>query len=131
DEQFNPDDEVRIMDEVDGDPAIKAATLQGKKFSDLSESEQASLQAKNYQQQETVKQGLNSNNITMEYKESFATVFNSFSGTITYKDFEQIESLPGVANVTISTEYDRPEAEPDMHYSKEIVEAQKTWDDYG
>ncbi|MCG5102644.1 cell wall-binding repeat-containing protein [Oceanobacillus alkalisoli] len=129
-EQFNPDDEVRVIVEVEGDPAIKAATAKGKKFSDLSEAEKLDLQAKNLATQDKVKQALNSEKLDIAYKQSFATAFNGFSGVVTFKDIEKIEKIAGVKSVTISTEYERPEVEPDMKYSKEIVEAQKTWDEY-
>ncbi|GGN61221.1 cell wall-binding repeat-containing protein [Oceanobacillus indicireducens] len=130
-EQFSPDDEVRVIVEVDGDPAILAATAKGKKFSDLSESEKVDLQSKNIAKQDKVKQTLNKEKVGVDYKQSFATVFNGFSGIVTFKDIEKIEKVSGVKKVTISTEYKRPEAEPEMKYSKEIVEAQKTWDEYG
>lgn len=130
-EQFGPDDEVRVIVEVDGDPAIKAATAKGVKFSNLSESQKQELQSKNLATQDKVKQAINKQKVNVDYKQSFTTVFNGFSGIVTFKDIEIIENLSGVKNVTVSTEYSRPEVEPDMKYSKEIVEAQKTWDEYG
>ncbi|MBN6204939.1 S8 family serine peptidase [Ralstonia pickettii] len=131
DKQFNATDKVRVIVEVEGDPAIKQATAQGKKFSELPDAQKEELQNQNLDQQAAVKQALTNKKVKMDYKEDFTTVFNGFSGIIAYKDVKTIEKLSNVKNVTISTEYKRPDTEPDMKYSKEIVEAQKTWDEYG
>ncbi|MEM5597491.1 S8 family serine peptidase [Niallia circulans] len=48
-----------------------------------------------------------------------------------YGDIEKIEELPEVAKVHIATAYERPEEEADMIYSKELVQAQDAWRDYG
>lgn len=130
-EKYKATDQVRVIVEVEGEPAITYATKQGKQFSELTEGKKSELQSLALDTQEVVKNSLRSKKVKMEYKESFTTVYNGFSGFIAYKDVEVIENLPGVTSVTISTEYKRPEAEPNMTYSKELVEAQATWDEYG
>ncbi|RDW20795.1 lactocepin [Oceanobacillus chungangensis] len=131
DEIYKESDKVRVIVEVQGEPAITYATGQGKKFSELSEAKREELQAGALKAQEKVKNELSKQKLNVEYKESFTTVFNGFSGIVEYGKIEAVEKLPGVTNVTISNEYERPKVEPDMRYSKELVEAQKTWDEYG
>lgn len=129
--QYQLGDKVRVIVEVDGEPAIAYATAQGKKFADLSETKKSELQNKALKAQEAVKAQFSSRSVKMEFKESFTTAFNGFSGIVEYGKIAEIEKLSGVSNVTIATEYERPVEQPNMKYSKELVEAQKAWDDYG
>jgi lactocepin len=124
-------DKVRIIVEVDGDPAVTYATKQGKKYGELSSSVKASLQKKVLDAQASVKAKLAQKAIKMEYKQNFTTTFNGFSGVVEYGQIPLIESIDGVAKVTIAHEYERPKTKPEMKYSKEIVQAQKAWDAYG
>ncbi|PAV31683.1 lactocepin [Virgibacillus profundi] len=128
---YKATDKVRVIVEVDGEPAITYATKQGKKFSELEESKQTELQKNVLNSQQQVKEQLNSSKVNMDFKENFTTVFNGFSGIVEFGEIKNIEKLSGVTKVTVTNEYERPEAEPDMKYSKEIVEAQRVWDDYG
>ncbi|RDW22478.1 lactocepin [Oceanobacillus arenosus] len=129
--QYKETDKVRVIVEVQGEPAITYATGQGKKFSELSKAKKEELQASALKAQEKVKNELSKKKLDVEYKESFTTVFNGFSGIVEFGKIAAIEKLAGVTNVTISNEYERPKADPEMRYSKELVEAQKTWDEYG
>ncbi|MDW0114039.1 S8 family serine peptidase [Sporosarcina saromensis] len=124
-------DKVRVIVEVEGDPAITYATNQGIKYADVSESKKATLQANVLETQNKVKQKLSSNQVNMEFKESFTTVFNGFSGVVEYGKIGTIEKLPGVVSVSVSNEYERPVTEPNMNYSNELIEAQKAWEEYG
>lgn len=130
-EDHDPEDEVRVIVEVAGEPALKKATQKGVKFTDLSEAEQMNLQSELLSKQQNVKQQMKKQKVYMKYEQEFATVFNGFSGYVKYKDIEKIEKLSNVEEVWISTEYERPEVTPEMIYSKDIVEAQRTWDRYG
>ena len=128
---YKKTDKVRVIVEVDGDPAITYATKQGKKYSELSKSVKENLQKDILKKQDTVKSKFASKSIKMKFKQNFTTAFNGFSGEVEYAQIPAIESIDGVTKVTISHEYQRPEEQPDMKYSKEIVEAQKAWEDYG
>ncbi|MGM0837611.1 MAG: cell wall-binding repeat-containing protein [Bacillota bacterium] len=130
-EQYQLDDKVRVIVEVEGDPAIAYATKEGKKYADLSESKKTELQNKALSQQQAVKDQLSSKRVNLEFKESFTTAFNGFSGVVEFGKIAEIEKLTGVSSVTIATEYERPVVEPNMKYSKELVEAQQAWDEYG
>ncbi|MGG1398868.1 S8 family serine peptidase [Bacillus salipaludis] len=128
---YKSSDKVRVIVEVDGDPAITYATKEGKKFSDLSKSIKTKLESKILSQQKTVKNRLAEKSIKMQFKKNFTTTFNGFSGIIEYGQIKFLKAIEGVAKVTIAHEYQRPEVKPDMKYSKEIVEAQKAWEAYG
>ncbi|MFS0862265.1 S8 family serine peptidase [Fredinandcohnia sp. 179-A 10B2 NHS] len=130
-EKFALDEKVRVIVEVEGAPAIEYATKQGKKFTELSESKQVELQNKALSAQKDVKTLLSSKRVKMEFKESFTTTFNGFSGVVEYGKIATIEKLDGVSSVTIANEYKLPETKPEMKYSKELIEAQNAWNDYG
>ncbi|NLP52724.1 S8 family serine peptidase [Bacillus sp. RO1] len=130
-EQYKLDDKVRIIVQVEGAPAIEYATKEGKKYADLSEAKKIELQNKALSAQEAVKSQLSSKRLKVDFKESFTTAFNGFSGVVEYGRIAEIEKISGVSKVTIATEYQRPVEEPNMKYSKELVEAQMAWDEYG
>ncbi|MFD2044474.1 cell wall-binding repeat-containing protein [Ornithinibacillus salinisoli] len=131
DELYDVKDKVRVIVEVEGEPAITYATQQGKKFSELSEGKKEELHSDALESQGKVQNLLKSEKVDLVLKENFTTVFNGFSGEVEYGKVAKIEKLDGVKRVTISNEYERPEVTPDMKYSKELVEAQRTWDEYG
>lgn len=128
---YKKSDKVRVIVEVDGDPAITYATKQGKKYSELSKSIKTQLQNKIQNEQQAVKSEFAKKAINMQYKQNFTTTVNGFSGIVEYGQIDAIKTVDGVANVAVATEYQRPEIEPNLLYSKEIVEAQKAWEDYG
>ncbi|CAM4118241.1 S8 family serine peptidase [Mesobacillus thioparans] len=130
-ESYKKTDKVRVIVEVDGDPAVTYATKQGKKYSTLSKSVKEKLQKQVKEKQANVKSKMAKKAIKMQFKQSFSTTFNGFSGVVEYGQIPAIKNVDGVAKVTIAHEYERPEIKPDMKYSKEIVEAQKAWDSYG
>ena len=130
-QKYKATDKVRVIVEVEGDPAIAYATKQGKKFSDLNKTKKTELLNNVLNSQEKVKKQFASKKVNMDFKENFTTVFNGFSGIVEYSQIANIEKLSGVTSITIATEYERPEATPEMKYSKELVEAQRAWDEYG
>src|SRR5699024_2504724 len=81
--------------------------------------------------QKKVKSEMETNNIKTTYLKEFTTVMNGFSAEVKVGDLERIEKLPGVKAVQIVNEYEQPKVKPEMKYSKELVEAQKTWRNYG
>ncbi|QAS53430.1 hypothetical protein HLI_15100 [Halobacillus litoralis] len=131
DEKYDANEEVRIIVELEDEPTIYSAQSLGKSFSELSDSNKDKLRKAALDAQDQVKSSIQSQSIPMDYKQSFTTVVNGFSGTVSYKSVDVIESLPNVGKVHITNEYERPTEEPEMLYSKELVNAQKTWQDYG
>ena len=69
--------------------------------------------------------------IAFKELESFTTVVNGFSGELQYGEIKKVEAMPEVAEVHIANEYERPAEKPDMLYSKELVQAQEAWREYG
>lgn len=79
DEQtYKLNDKVRVIVEIDGDPAITYATNKGKKFSELTESKKVELHNKALNTQQKVKQTLTSNKVKMEFKEKLHNCIQRF-----------------------------------------------------
>ncbi|RXJ01686.1 lactocepin [Anaerobacillus alkaliphilus] len=123
--------EVRIVVEMNEDPGIAYAIQSGVKFNELPESQQVKITDDALSAQDAVKSAISNQSIDINYIHSFTTVTNGFSATVKYGDLKKIENLPGVKQVHIVNEYERPVAQPEMLFSKEMVKAQKTWDEYG
>ncbi|PYZ95863.1 lactocepin [Alteribacter lacisalsi] len=130
DEYFAEDDEVRVIVEV-SEPAIQTAISSGVSFSDLPESEQIALHENALATQEAVKSEISSTSVDIEYFESFTTVVNGFSAAVKYGDIDRLHRLSGVESVEIVNEYERPEMQPEMVTSKEMIRAYSTWDNFG
>ncbi|MFF2753542.1 S8 family serine peptidase [Psychrobacillus sp. NPDC058041] len=127
----NPDEKVRIIVELNNAPTIEKATKKGVLYKELNSSDRKSLEATVTKEQVDVQSTITQEAPTIEYLESFTTVFNGFSAEVEAKYVDQIASLPGVKAVYESTEYDRPTEKPEMIYSKELVQAQRAWNEYG
>ncbi|MGF2617982.1 S8 family serine peptidase [Rossellomorea vietnamensis] len=130
-DQYKPGDKVRVIVELLDEPVMFSAQSTGESYSELSASKKDALKRAALDAQAKVKANIEKASIPMEYKESFTTVVNGFSGEVTYKSIEVLESLPNVGNVYVSNKYERPEEQPEMLYSKELVKAQQTWQEYG
>src|SRR5690606_14458514 len=128
---YDADEVVRVTVEIDGDAPIEKATKKGVKFGDLSVSEKKKLLNEAKAKKKAAKQAMKDKKINAKYLQEFDAVMNGFSAEVKYGDIEKIEKLPNVKNVVISTLYEKPIAEPDMEYSKELVEAQLAWNEYG
>ncbi|MEH6992958.1 cell wall-binding repeat-containing protein [Neobacillus drentensis] len=128
---YKKSDKVRVIVEVEGEPAITYATKQGKKYNELSSSVKEKLQKDILKEQNAVKSKIAAKAVKMQFKQNFTTAVNGFSGIVEYGQVAALRSVDGVTKVTIANEYQRPEATPEMKYSKDIVQAQATWDDYG
>ncbi|ANU27523.1 S8 family serine peptidase [Planococcus versutus] len=130
----NPEDpkkEVRVIIELEKAPAIESATNKGVLYKSLPGKQKESLEAAVVTGQESVQMSIASIAPRITYLENFTTVFNGFSAQVEAGLVEDIAKLEGVKAVYESTEYQRPEAQPEMKYSKELVQAQQAWTDYG
>lgn len=121
---------VRVIVELDKAPAISEATAQGLSYKDLSTSSKASAEAAVEKQQASVQAAMKLAIGSFDVKQSFTTVFNGFSLEVKAGDVKKIAKLQGVKAVYESQEYKRPEVEPEMITSKELVQAQLAWDKY-
>lgn len=130
-DQEAPFTKVRVIVEVSGQTGVELATSKGLKYSDLSDSEKAKSEATAVTNQESVKSNIEKENIKLDVLQSFTTIVNGFSAEVSSEDVERLREVSGVSGVYIAHEYSRPEVSPEMKYSKELVEAQKTWQNYG
>lgn len=132
---YKQSDKVRVVIEMEQKPAIQIAQAQNKRYSTLSNAEKESIKDRLVSVQKSVKSAIAKKAIPVTYKESFTTVINGFSGEVKFGDIEDIKQLEGVKSVHIAHEYARPTvdkgAKPDMLYSKDMVNAKETWQDYG
>lgn len=130
----NPEDPsktVRVIVELEKAPTIEAATQKGVLYKDLPASEKASLEAAVESDQATIQSAVKMAAPSVTYLENFTTVFNGFSAEVAVGQVEKIAKLSGVKKVYEATEYTRPSVQPEMKYSKELVQAQQAWGDYG
>lgn len=130
-ETIDPEEEVRVIVEIEDKAPIEIATNRGMKYDLLAETEKVKLEKAAIKKQTTVKNKIKSKNIEVTELQEFTTVVNGFSVEVQHADIEKIADLPDVRAVHIVNEYEAPEAETDMVYSKELVEAQQAWRDYG
>lgn len=131
-EPFQHDDQVRVIVEVSEATGITYATQQGVEYAELSESVREELEAEALSEQAVVQNHIDNLNIDVNYHENFTTLLNGFSAEIPYGQLERIEDLPGVLNVEIVNEYERPEIiEPEMISSVGQVRGPETWEEYG
>lgn len=134
DERFikpeNPTENVRIIVELEGTPAIDFATQKGVRYKDLAVKERQKFEGQIEKDQVSIQSQIKKEVPTIKYLESFTTVFNGFSAEVLAGEIEGIAELDGVKAVYESTEYKRPETKPEMVYSKELVQAQSVWNNY-
>lgn len=134
DKFVNPEDPakvVRVIVELDKEPAIENATRKGVLYKSLPNATKDSLESAVVSDQETVKTRIKKAAPGITYLENFTTVFNGFSARVPAGQVEKIAAQTGVKAVYEATEYNRPEVKPEMKYSKELVQAQQVWNDYG
>lgn len=126
----NPSEIVRIIVELEKAPAIETATKKGKLYKDLPKSERKGLEASIQADQKKVKDKVKGKSKNIKFKEEFTTVFNGFSAEVTAGEVASIAQTEGVKAVYETNEYVRPNEEPNMVHSKELVQAQLAWDKY-
>ena len=130
-EKHNPNDQVRIIVELKDEAVAYSAQSMGVSYNDLSNTTKKKLRDQAISSQEKLKSEMKKSSINIEYKESFTTLVNGFSGETPYKSIKEIEKLANVEKVYLANEYKRPSEKPEMIYSKELIKAQQTWQDYG
>lgn len=126
----DPDEKVRIIVELEGEAAIEKATEEGILYKQLKPSERESIEKSVEDEQQKIKNSLKAATPSIKYIENFTVVFNGFSAEVEAKFVEKIAATAGIKAVYESTEYERPSVKPDMVYSKELVQAQRAWNEY-
>lgn len=125
------DKKVRIIVELDGEPTVMVAKNRGQLYKQLRKAERQQLEQQVEQKQQAIQQSVERDAPSFEVLENFTTVFNGFSAEIEAKDLENIAATAGVKAVYTSNEYEAPKEKPEMIYSKELVQAQQAWHNYG
>jgi len=110
--QYQPDDEVRFIVEVDGTPLVKKEGI-------VVSGNEGLLMAK----QEQVIQDLEALDSNIEVRHRFVQGLNGFSISSKYKNLGEIKKMPDVVEVHVVRRY-----ELDMQYSVPIINLQETWD---
>jgi len=126
----NPSEVVRVIVELEKAPAIETATKKGKLYKDLPKSERKNVEAAIKADQKKVKDKITNSKKNIKFKEEFNAVFNGFSAEVEAKDVASIAATEGVKAVYETLEYTRPNIEPNMTHSKELVQAQLAWEKY-
>ncbi|NBI31154.1 S8 family serine peptidase [Chengkuizengella marina] len=131
-DQYNDEDEIRVIIELEGDPAIYFAQSKGLKYKELPSLKKEELQEEIDDEQTDLLSEIGSQGIDINVENQFAIVANGISGMIKYGDISRIESLSGVSSVYIVNKYERPTKKPQMISSKDLVQAKNTWEsEYG
>lgn len=80
-----------------------------------------------YKQDQVIEQiPISKTKSTNKIKHRFYEGFNGFSLETEFQNIKELQSIPGVTNVHIARTY-----QPTMGSSKELVQAQKVWNQYG
>ncbi len=130
-EKYKDTDTVRVVVEMTTEPTVDYAQKQDKQVKELSKTTKKKLKEEKLAEQKEVKAKVKQEKVKFTERESFTTIFNGFSGEMKYGDIKTVEELPEVAKVHIVNKYERPDEETEMEYSKELVQAQEAWRDYG
>jgi lactocepin len=109
---YKPDEKVRLIVEVE-QPIILEKSIQNKK-----------TQYK--QKQDLVIAQISKEKSASKVKHRFYESFNGFSMETEFSNVKEIQATPGVINVHIARTF-----QPSMGASKELVQAQKVWEQYG
>ncbi|WNF36520.1 S8 family serine peptidase [Bacillaceae bacterium IKA-2] len=130
DKLYQQSDRVRVLVEMKAEPGISQAIKAGVQFDQLPKGLQKKLHNDATKSQGAVRSALTRKSLNVKVLENFTVVTNGFSAEITYGDIAEIEITEGVKAVYVVNEYERPDETPEMLFSKEMVNAQKTWDDF-
>ena len=126
---YDSNDSVRIIVEVEGESAVDYASKQGTLYNQLSPSKKTELENIAEQKINEVKDELQSHSVSIDVKEKFTTVVNGFSGEVKYKDLDKMKNLPNIENVYISNKIERPLPKPDMETAHNFIQSPQTWGD--
>ncbi|OCA88397.1 hypothetical protein A8F94_24605 [Bacillus sp. FJAT-27225] len=130
-QNIDPNKEVRVIVELDGSAPVETATKKGIKYDKLSKAERKQLEKAAKDKQKTAKGKINGKKLGIKYEQEFNAIVNGFSAKVKYGDIEKIKEVPEVKQVYLANEYKLPAEKPDMKFSKELVEAQEAWRDFG
>jgi lactocepin len=109
---YKPNEKVRLIVEVEqSDTAGQSKKNKKEKFK---------------QKQDHVIAQISKNKTVGKVKNRFYESLNGFSIETEFRNLKEIQATPGVTNVHIARTF-----QPSMGASKELVQAQKVWEEYG
>ncbi|MEG2018651.1 MAG: S8 family serine peptidase, partial [Clostridium sp.] len=111
--KHSPDEKVRLIVELKTAPAkdVKENKVKGNEFKKA---------------HDKVKKDIESKGIKGKYRHDYTMGINGFSLETEYKNLKEIKTMPDVSRVTVARTFDY-----EMTSSKEMVEAQQTWEKLG
>ncbi|MFP5111394.1 S8 family serine peptidase [Bacillaceae bacterium C204] len=113
-DQYAPNDSVRVIVEMKGEP-VSSAKGHGAEKKKLKQAQQA-----------LVKEMKETKKLEVKERHNFVTGINGFSLDTEFKNIKEIEKFPEVASVHIAETYKEL-----MSSSKSLVQAQKVWTELG
>ncbi|MEH6940170.1 S8 family serine peptidase [Bacillus sp. JJ664] len=115
---YKPDDQVRLIVQVEQPVENEQTTAESKKASFKHKQDKVIEQFSKKKNSES--------NSAFKVKHRFFEGFNGFSIETEYKNMKEIQSIPGVTHVHVARTF-----QENMAASKELVQAQKVWEHYG
>lgn len=126
---LDPNKEVRVIVEVEGQSAVEVASAKGVQYKTLAKAEKEKIEAQLVKSHANVKKTISSKGVELNSQYEYTTAFNGFSGMVKFSDVDKIKDLPNVKNVYIANEYERPEATPEMTTSHDFIQSRQVWAD--
>lgn len=117
---------IRIMVELNEMPVIDYAIQRGVGLEQLDAATVKKVETQIGNTLNEVKNDMEENNIKVDIINEFNEVFSGFSTETTIKNAKEIENLPNVKRVYISTKYFLPK--PQMNTSNDIINTKLAWD---
>jgi lactocepin len=114
DSQYAPNDSVRVIVEMTGEPVHSAKG---------NEAEKKKLK---HAQKSLIREMKETKKLDIKERHHFVTGLNGFSMDTQFKNIKEIEKLPGVARVHIAETYQQM-----MSTSQSMVQAKKVWEELG
>ncbi|MGB9679534.1 MAG: S8 family serine peptidase, partial [Minisyncoccia bacterium] len=123
---INPNENVRVIIELEKDSLAKYAINEKKDIKSMSISEKDRVLKSIESEQNAVKKGIQNIRVNFKQRHSYKTVLNGMSGIVKAGDINKIKSLQGVKEVRVVNEYFL-----DMSTAVESTNAMKVWEELG
>ncbi len=125
------EDTVRVIVELKEKPGLTQMDEKQLSYSEADEATKKQLQNKLINRQQYTLDEMEKQQISFQLQHQFSTVFYGFSGDIKYGDIDKLENIPKVKAVHIANTYDVSDEIIPMHYSPDLIQHIKQWEDEG
>lgn len=124
--------EYRVIVQLESDAAIQESIGRNEKYHELPPGLKRNLERGILGEQRGILQNLERRGVSLEILDHFTVAVNGFSAMVHSSDFEEIKSTPGVKDLFISNQYERPDPiEIAMYNSHDMIGSQWIWDEVG